>query len=360
MAPLDRSLGYRFNKRGRKTMRTHLHYVKSLRRLRLSNETSIVIYDRRLLHLVPGFRRWISSFPYAFSVTAGEKLKSLTAFEKMAELVHRRVGQDLTRSWTVVAVGGGSVGDFAGFFASVYRRGLRLVHVPTTWLAAIDSSHGGKTALNLRGVKNQIGTFYPATDTYLVQSLLRALPTEAVDDAVGELAKIALIDGGAWTRNLRRPKAASTWLWKTLPFAIASKLRVVRRDPGETKGPRQLLNLGHTFGHVIEAELGFSHGRSVALGLLFAIDVSECLGTLTAVRATELRSWLGRVGILRDSKRRDRVNRSRAVRLLRSDKKRDEGDFVWFLVIRGFGRVERRLIEIQQLIEVADAKGWLR
>jgi 3-dehydroquinate synthase len=255
--------------------------------------------------------------------------------------------------------------ETSGFFASVYRRGLRLVHVPSTWLAAIDSSHGGKTALNLRGVKNQIGTFYPADETYLVKSILMALPEQSAKDAVGEFAKIALIDGGPWTRILRgsgasRRHLTSAWLWKLLSVAIESKLRVVRRDPLETNGIRQLLNLGHTFGHVLEAELGFSHGRSVGLGLLFAVDVSESLGVLRSTHAHDLRTWLKYMGIERETKQRDRVSKVRAARLLRSDKKRDDGDFIWFLVIRDFGRVERRLIGISQLIEVAAAKEWLR
>lgn len=346
-------------------MRTHLYYSNNLKQLKFSFETSIVVYDRQLCDALPGFQRWIANYPNAFPVVAGEKLKSLSSFAKMAEHVHRRVGQQVTRTWTVVAIGGGSVGDFAGFFASVYRRGLRLVHVPTTWLAAIDSSHGGKTALNLRGVKNQIGTFYPSAETHLVQSILEALPLENADDAVGELAKIAMIDGRVWSRTLRRPnsrhsKVKSNWLWRQLPFAIESKLRVVRQDPTETTGIRQVLNFGHTFGHVLEAELGLSHGRSVALGLLFAIDVSKSLGTLESSRAVELRDWLAGMGIERDPKGRDRVARRRAAVLLRSDKKRDDGDFVWFLVIRRFGRVERRLVEISQLIEVADVNGWLR
>lgn len=348
-------------------MRTHLLYCKNLERLVLPLDTSIVIYDARLADAVPGFRRWIGKCPFAFPVRAGEKLKSLSSFEKTANQIHRRVGEHVTRSWTVVAIGGGSVGDFAGFFASVYRRGLRLVQIPTTWLAAIDSSHGGKTALNLRGVKNQIGTFYPASETYLVQSVLNALSTEHAEDAVGEFAKIALIDGRAWTLRLRRPKkrnakAMSAWLWKQLPSAVESKMRVVRRDPTETRGIRQLLNLGHTFGHVLESDRGLSHGRSVALGLLFAVDVSESLGSLTAEQAGNARTWLSKMGIERDPTGRDRVARANAARLLRSDKKRDAGDFVWFLVIRG-GRatqIERRLVAVSQILEVAQVYGWLR
>ncbi len=346
-------------------MKTQLRQVKSLRGLNLPFKTCIVMYDVQLRKAVPGFSEWIAKFPHAFSLTAGEKLKSLKSFEKVVERVQSRVGESVTRDWTVVAIGGGSVGDFAGFFASVYRRGLRLVHIPTTWLAAIDSSHGGKTALNLNGTKNQIGTFYPSNETIFVNSILSCLPTENAVDAVGELAKIALIDGRTWTRGLRRPlgagdRAMSKLLWQSLRGAVDSKLRIVRRDRFETNGQRQILNLGHTFGHALESELGFSHGRSVGLGLLFAIDVSESLASISASRASDLRSWLSNLGIRREAGGRDRLRRARLQTLLRRDKKRDEGNFVWFLVIRRLGKVERRLVDISQILEVAKVYGWLR
>ena len=323
--------------------------------------TSIVIYDRRLLRAVPGFRVWIKKYAYAFPVSAGEDLKSFSNFAKVAAKIHLRVGESVTRQWSVVAIGGGSVGDFAGFFASVYRRGLRLIHVPTTWLAAIDSSHGGKTALNLGGAKNQIGTFYPATDTVLVRPILLALPQSSVTDAIGEFAKIALIDGHGWTRRLRRPVEAreqAAWLWKHLPQAIDAKLRVVKRDPLEVRGDRQILNLGHTFGHVLEAAQGHSHGRSISLGLLFAVDVSEELEAITPARAFEIRAWLGQMGVTRDP--HIKVSKSVALRLLRTDKKRESGDDVWFILPLGFGKTERRRIRASKILAIANSNGWLK
>lgn len=357
-------------------MRTRLHFLDNLDHRKtdgiFSPSTTVLIYDRKLATLVPGFRSWLKRYPFSFPVDAGEKLKSLPSFMRLSEKIHREVGQSVTRSWQVVAIGGGSVGDFAGFFASVYKRGLPLVHLPTTWLAAIDSSHGGKTALNLSGAKNQIGTFYPSRDTILVRSVLRALPLSNIAEGLGELAKIALIDARPWVRRMKRPietvksgparEAQSRWLWRNLPAAIDAKLRVVRRDPFETRGDRQILNLGHTFGHVLEAELGLSHGQSVGLGLLFAVDFSEISGVLSARKAEEIRTWLAALGITRPSGRGGlaKVSRSAAERLLRSDKKRESGNFVWFIVLRGFGKAERRLVDVEQILEVAAHTGWLR
>lgn len=341
-------------------MRTRLHFLNKLGEVKsdwAEPQTSIVIYDRKLIRAVPGFRAWIAKYPHAFAVTAGEKLKSFESFARESSRIHRAAGDRVNRKWTVIAVGGGSVGDFAGFFASVYKRGLNLVHIPTTWLAALDSSHGGKTALNLGGAKNQVGTFYPAAHTLLVQSILTPLPKRNVRDAIGELAKIALIDGRSWTRKLRCSRSEAMWLWELLPHAIESKLRIVRRDPYELRGDRQLLNLGHTFGHVLEGALGLSHGESVAQGLLFALDFSEAVSAVSAIEATRIRGWLGELGI---KKTGHRIARTIAARLLKNDKKRALGNYVWFLVVKGFGKVERRQVDVEHILEVASVNGWLR
>lgn len=320
----------------------------------VSKETSIVIFDRNLLQAVPGFRLFIKKFRNAYPVRAGEGLKSFEAFTALASKIHKDLAGEVTRDWSVVAMGGGSVGDAAGFFASVYRRGLRLVHIPTTWLSAVDSSHGGKTALNLGGAKNQIGTFYEATETILVRSLLLSLSKNHVLDSLGEFAKMSILD----PRVKLRANDTAEDLWAKLPKAIDAKLKIVRRDPTETRGDRQLLNLGHTMGHVFEIELGLSHGRSVGLGLLFAIDASKALGDLTANRAEVLRSYLRGFGFSKDGARV--ISASRAQRLLRQDKKRTASSSVTFITIRDFGRCQRRSVSVSRLIHIGRETGWLK
>ena len=163
----------------------------------------LVIYDRILLEKSAEFRKWLKDAPYAVGVDSGETLKSLSSFVQFVENLPPGVATLSRKNMEVWAVGGGSVGDFAGFFASVWKRGVKLVMVPSTWLSALDSAHGGKTGLNLQGAKNQIGTFYPASEVLLIRELLEEQPKERLSDAMGELAKIALIDGAPWTRNLR-------------------------------------------------------------------------------------------------------------------------------------------------------------
>src|SRR5690606_36298588 len=108
----------------------------------------------------------------------GEELKQIKNFPGHIRKISKVLGEANHRGLTIIVVGGGSVGDFGGFVASVYRRGVNLIHIPSTWLAAVDSSHGGKTALNVFSVKNQIGSFYPAKEIYLLEPLLATLPRE--------------------------------------------------------------------------------------------------------------------------------------------------------------------------------------
>lgn len=342
-------------------MRYSLKQVQSFKSIHIPQERTILVYDRRLLQASPAFRRWAKSFPFQFPVKAGEGLKSLKSFSTFTEKVHREVGGRANREWTVLAVGGGSVGDFAGFFASVYKRGLKLIHIPSTWLSAIDSSHGGKTALNLLGAKNQIGTFYPSQQTILVRELLLAQPAARIEDGVGELVKAAILSGGTWGKRLKRPATRQgEWLWRNLPKAIGLKMKIVASDPFETKGARQVLNLGHTFGHVLEAVQGLSHGAAVGQGLLFAIDVSERVseraGRLSEYDGMAFRNWLAALGIEQTA---DPVRERDARRALLHDKKRGDGQELIFILIEKMGRVRRQSIAVERLIAIGIETGWI-
>ena len=181
-------------------------------------EYPVLIHDRVLAEKVPGFRSWSKRFPLRFAVTAGEELKSLASFSRFIEVLIGKTARIPSNRLTIVAAGGGSVGDFAGFVASVFKRGVELVHIPSTWLAALDSAHGGKTALNVGGAKNQIGTFHPASRIYLVRRLLSAQSAARMHDAFAELAKIGLIDGRPWFDAMMRARLeGEALLWKFLP-----------------------------------------------------------------------------------------------------------------------------------------------
>jgi len=326
----------------------------------LDPSASLLIFDRRLPKVSREFAAWAKRFPHRYAVESGEKLKDLHAFPGHVEKLLKRTEGLSPRTMTCIAAGGGTVGDFAGFFASVFKRGVRLIQIPTTWLAAIDSSHGGKTALNVGGAKNQIGTFYPAERVIMVRSILLAQPEERAREAMGELGKIALLDGGAWVKRLERARASDGELvWEFLKPAVEAKWKVVSKDPRETTGFRQILNLGHTVGHVFEAALGLPHGTAVARGLFFALEFSVRRGDLApAVRDRAMKLLSERMGLRPEPPKR-KLGESRFRSLLLQDKKRSGKGSVTFIFLRGIGRPERVSVSVDELVREAHRQGLL-
>lgn len=209
------------------------------------------------------------------TVPAGESAKSV---ECASEIWHAMVECGLNRDSVVVALGGGVVGDLAGFTASTFMRGLRIVQVPTTLLSMVDSSVGGKTAINLESGKNLVGTFCQPSLVCADVATLATLPEREWACGCGEIAKSAVIDSEDFffwlyshTDQLaaREPETVKEAVQRCIVF----KASVVARDQEETKGVRECLNYGHTLAHAIEAEAGYgvySHGHAVAQGMRFA------------------------------------------------------------------------------------------
>jgi 3-dehydroquinate synthase len=326
--------------------------------------TTLLIFDRRLSRASTEFRKWSANFPHKLGLDSGESLKALSRFPVLAEKL-ARLAQDIApKKLTVVAVGGGSIGDFAGFFASVYKRGVRLVHVPSTWLSAIDSSHGGKTALNSSSAKNQFGTFYPAEKTVLVRSLLATQPGARVRDGMGELGKIALLEGGQFAHRLGATKLSGpALLWAFLKPAIEAKLKIVAKDPFEKNGHRQLLNFGHTMGHVFETAMNVSHGHAVALGVFFALEFSLEKGLLTASgfeRAADMLTHKLGLGDAPGDVQSQALSSKRFAALLRADKKRASSNKIVFVFLRSIGRPIRVEVTFDELAREARRQGWLK
>lgn len=236
---------------------------------------SVVIFDRILLKN-SSFKKWIAQFKLALPVQAGESLKTVQQYAKVLNQIQTWQKQNLiTQKLQFVAIGGGSVGDFTGFLASTYQRGCPLVQIPSTWLAAVDSAHGGKNGLNLNNTKNQIGTIYPADKIILSKALLLNQPADRLVEAYGEIIKICLINRPLM---LKKIKFTEDYVWANLEKLIAAKMQVVAKDPLEKTGYRHILNLGHTMGHVYESVLGISHGKAILMGLIFSIRWSLHLG----------------------------------------------------------------------------------
>lgn len=288
----------------------------------------ILIYDQILRKFEPQF---ISQFELKYSVKSGERIKSLAFLEAFLEkLVKETVGEKLV----FVGFGGGTIGDFSGFVASIYQRGCPLIHIPSTWLAALDSSHGGKTGINVFQYKNQIGTYWPADSTYLVKSLLCKQPEKRIRDVRGELIKTSLLRGDSlWksASHLKNPRA----LWHYLPEAIQYKNSIVKKDPFEKKGLRQILNFGHTIGHVLELQEGLPHGEAVRLGICFDLNWSHHRGLITGTQLQEFKKcdwWIGTKELVKALRR---IKNFEA--LLSRDKKRTATS-IRYTLLRGPGK----------------------
>lgn len=197
----------------------------------------------------------------------GEQAKTFGEAEKLCKWL---LSKGLERNGVIVAVGGGSVGDMAGFVASVYKRGVKLIHVPTTFVAQIDSSIGGKTALDMDDVKNAVGTFY-AADTYIDADFLKTLDSEQKQNGKGELLKYRMLSDGIDKVSL------SGDIMNVIKACVEFKESLCLVDPFD-KGARQQLNLGHTIGHAMELNCKLSHGEAVANGLYYEITLARKLG----------------------------------------------------------------------------------
>jgi 3-dehydroquinate synthase len=236
------------------------------------------------------------------SVPPGEGSKSFAMFERVCEAL---IAAKLERGDVVVALGGGVVGDLAGFCAAAVRRGLDYVQVPTTLLAQVDSSVGGKTAINSRHGKNLVGAFHQPVLVVADTALLDSLPPREFRAGYAEVAKYGLLgDAGffAWLEANADDVFAGAGAAREHAIATSCRMKaeIVARDERET-GDRALLNLGHTFGHAFEAAAGFSgrllHGEAVALGMALAFDFSARLGLLPQAEAERVKRHLGKAGL---------------------------------------------------------------
>ncbi|WP_029624387.1 3-dehydroquinate synthase [Sphingomonas sp. KC8] len=237
------------------------------------------------------------------TLPAGESTKSWKNLEIVTD---RLLELEIERSDNIVALGGGVIGDLTGFAASILKRGCGFVQVPTTLLAQVDSSVGGKTAINSRAGKNLIGSFHQPAYVLIDPTTLDTLPLREVRAGYAEVVKYGLIDSPEffdWCEAhgpalLAGDSAAREY---AIQRSVAAKAAIVADDERETSGRRALLNLGHTFGHALEAETGFSdrllHGEAVAAGMALAFGFSAAQGLCPADDAVRVRAHLEAAGL---------------------------------------------------------------
>lgn len=275
---------------------------------------------------------------------AGEQSKSFTQLEA---LVSAMLDAKIERRSLVVALGGGVIGDLAGFAASIVLRGVDFVQIPTSLLAQVDSSVGGKTAIDMRQGKNLVGAFYQPKLVLIDTDVLKTLPRRELLAGYAETVKYGLIgDFGffEWCEEHGSAVVAgdASRQVEAIRIACEAKARVVSADERET-GARALLNLGHTFGHALEAEAGMDgsliHGEAVAIGMVMAFDLSAHIGLCPSQDAVRVRSHLSSVGLpvsLEEIKGASAWDPAVLVGHMGQDKKVEHGR-INFILARGIG-----------------------
>jgi 3-dehydroquinate synthase len=301
---------------------------------RLDPSSAVIVADSNVRSWADRVARAIKPTgvrPSIYVVRAGERSKSMSALRDVLAFFER---QKIDRSGVVIAVGGGTVGDLAGFAASVWLRGIRLVAVPTTLLAMVDSSIGGKTGVNGTRSKNAIGTFWPPSAVVADVACLETLPPPAYRDAFAEVVKygVAMDRGIFELLQEERPRLLDgdrRALERVVFRCVTAKALVVARDERE-RGPRAILNYGHTAGHALEAATGFriSHGRAVAFGMRVAAKVALSL-ELCGPRLVEAQDELLTAYGLPD--RAPAADLARVLAAIEHDKKARRGRVAWVM-----------------------------
>jgi 3-dehydroquinate synthase len=280
----------------------------------------------------------------SITLTPGEKSKS---FAELGGLCEQLLQLGVERGDVVVALGGGVIGDLAGFAASILRRGVPFVQIPASLLAQVDSSVGGKTGINTPQGKNLVGAFHQPALVLADTDVLSTLPVRQLRAGYAELVKYGLLGDAAFFKHLEahwhglfgNDVAALT---SAIETGVRAKAGIVARDETET-GERMLLNLGHTFGHALEAWAGYSdrllHGEAVAIGMAQAFRYSETAGLAPAGTAARVERHLKAVGLptrTRDIPGPDRPDADTLLGLMAQDKKVQRGQLT-FILARGIG-----------------------
>ncbi len=249
-----------------------------------------IVTDSNLSRIYPRFAA------DAVVIPAGESSKSLEVYATAAQELIRR---GVRRADSVVAFGGGVVGDLAGFVAATLHRGVKLIQVPTSLLAMVDSSVGGKVGIDLPEGKNLLGAFHNPDSVHICTEFLRTLPSAEFTNGLAEIIKCAWIARPALIERLRQPfEPESSDLAEVIEAAIAVKAEVVREDFKELSGRRAILNFGHSVGHALEAAFGYRlrHGEAVAIGMVAEIEIGHQIG-VTPFKNGELCRMLDQHGL---------------------------------------------------------------
>lgn len=328
---------------------------------RVPNRTLYFIIDSVI------YKKYIDEFSrvlarnnrHCFILAGGKTNKTFaSAMRVFADLEDKNISRDSV----IVAVGGGVIGDLAGFVASCWYRGVDLIHIPTTLLAAVDSSLGGKTALNFRSTVNAIGTYHHPIAILVDTSLLLELPAREISSGLAEVIKYGVLGSKEILSLLDYPMDLNkNWLAEVVALSLAQKAKFVEGDVKESSN-RLFLNFGHTIGHAIEfstiynGEEMLRHGEGVALGMVAVFRICESLDLIEDSQLERLRELLEKFGLPTEfsattmSQSRERLI-DQVVERAFKDKKRTQ-DKLRLVVIRDWGHPELHITSDSNLIRI--------
>lgn len=320
-------------------------YIRGGQACVVTNETIAPLYLQRVLALLEGLKISTVVLP------DGEQYKNL---DTLASIYDRLLEDGHNRTTTLIALGGGVVGDMTGFAAASYQRGVDFIQIPTTLLSQVDSSVGGKTGVNHPLGKNMIGAFHQPNAVIIDTEVLVTLPARELSAGIAEVIKYGLISDARFFQWLeasiealmaREPEA----LAEAIERSCQNKADVVAADEREG-GVRAILNLGHTFGHAIETFQGYGnwlHGEAVAVGMVMALDLSVREGWIDAVVLERLKSLLIKAALPVEPP--DNMTPDQFLELMAVDKKVLDGQ-LRLVLLHGLGRaVVTKEFNLQQL-----------
>ena len=279
-------------------------------------------------------------------VLVNEETKNITTVEKIWEIMH---SNSVTRSTNVICIGGGVLCDVVGFATSTYKRGANLVFIPTTLLAMVDASHGGKNGINNNYGKNQIGTFYLPNEVLVCVEFLNSLNKEEINTGLIEVIKAGFI-GNDKILELVYGDGSIYSDRSLLQLAIDVKTKITREDLHESN-TRMYLNFGHTIGHLIESDSNYqiSHGQAVGIGILIALEISEKEYNLDQSYRKNYMTFLNKAGL--KSHYKFQKTRSELITILSNDKKVNNEKII-FVLLEEIEKPILKEVDIEQAMEL--------
>lgn len=325
---------------------------KTLQNLEYKKHSIVIITDQNIETTYKDFLNEIFGITPRFVLKPGETSKSMQTLEECYEFL---IAHRIERSSVIFAIGGGVVGDLGGFVAATYMRGIEYYQIPTSLLAMVDSSVGGKTSVNLASGKNLVGAFYQPKGVFIDTDFLKTLPLREFTLGMAEVIKYTLLGDRDLFEHLENtpvltPKSSE--VLSLIEQCCRIKASFVEGDERELKGKRSLLNLGHTFGHAIEQASGYnlySHGEAVSIGLVMAARLSELLGYIDSPQVKRIKALIEKYGL--PTKLKAPIKIDKLSKAIHHDKKMDAG-VLHFIVLNKIGEAHEDKNVNERLLHV--------